>query len=375
MGNGLSSETHTKENSSLEDGPLDASSESSSFYFKAPDLSDIPDSILHTATVEALISQNEDLMAHIKVHIRRDILLEQEILTLQKRIHQHNQSQQNQEDRSLIWKEKDRAWKEKLHKLEVSLKNHHTQSELTEVRYAELYEAFQQKQKQLSEEKKTLRQEVEKKKAEVEIKKIELSEQNKKLQRNITSLTEHITNQKKKYERDQNELTSIYEKERTQLSGTVKQLTSDTKYLRERVDQLEPLVEEKVLLNNQIILAERGKSEITKQLNVETKKLQEQVAFYRKEAKIQALELNALREKNSDYEKRFHEMRDDQGKNLSQIESLQLLWKEKHGEIEKLQEKNKSLNNINSHLSKNLSDLRKESESSSKSPSKSPSKS
>jgi chromosome segregation ATPase len=45
-----------------------------------PDLTGLPPQILHSGTVETLIGQNDDLMARLKFNIRRNAMLEQQIL-------------------------------------------------------------------------------------------------------------------------------------------------------------------------------------------------------------------------------------------------------------------------------------------------------
>ena len=49
-----------------------------------PDFSSLPPSILHSGTVETLIAINDDLMARLKINIRRNSVLEGQILELEK---------------------------------------------------------------------------------------------------------------------------------------------------------------------------------------------------------------------------------------------------------------------------------------------------
>ena len=353
MENGLSPETQK-----LAQNSVDITED---FHLKAPDLSHIPENILHTATVEALISQNEDLMARLKVHIRRDVLLEQEILSLRKKVDQSLQIEKNKKDLHLIWEEKDKAWKEKYQNLEQELKKTHAHQELTEVRYAELYETFQQKQKDFSEEKKALRHEVEKKKAEVEMKKIETSETHKRLKRNVTDLTEYINEQKKRFDQELVELISLHEKERKEFKKEIEQLSQENKSLNTRVHQLEPLIEDKALLNNELIIARRGKSEVEGKLKAEMKELQEKVSFYRTQTKTQALEIKETLRLKEDISQELIEYKENLEKQSVQNENLNLLWREKQKQVEDLQEQNTALGKINEGLSQELSNLRQNS--------------
>lgn len=353
MENGLSPETQKLAQNSVEI--------TEDLHLKAPDLSQIPENILHTATVEALISQNEDLMARLKVHIRRDVLLEQEILSLRKRNEQHHQIEKNKEDLHLIWEEKDRAWKEKHQGLEQEIKKAQAHQELTEVRYAELYDTFQHKQRDFSDQKKALRHEVEKKKAEVEMKRIETSETHKKLKRNITELTEYIKEQKERFEQEQIDLISIHEKERKQLKQEIEQLSQGNKNLTTQLHQLEPLVEDKALLNNELVIARRGKSEIENKLKTEMKDLQEKISFYRTQTKTQAIELKEVRKLKDGVTQELNDHKNNLEKQFVQNENLNLLWREKQKLVEDLQEQNTALGKINEDLSQELSRLRQNS--------------
>src|SRR4051812_21731739 len=53
-----------------------------------PNLSQLPSEVLHSGTVETLIAHNEDLIARLKVNLRRNALLEQQILGLEKQINE-----------------------------------------------------------------------------------------------------------------------------------------------------------------------------------------------------------------------------------------------------------------------------------------------
>ncbi|MGZ5279583.1 MAG: hypothetical protein ACXWC9_06560, partial [Pseudobdellovibrionaceae bacterium] len=82
------------------------------------DFKHIPRDVRKSGTVEALISQNEDLSARLNVNIRRMTSLEDENRALQQDIKDLNLSYTSVTDQNLVWKEKERLWKEKHKALE-----------------------------------------------------------------------------------------------------------------------------------------------------------------------------------------------------------------------------------------------------------------
>lgn len=109
-----------------------------------PKLENIPTEILHSATVEMLIQQNEDLSSRLKVNLRRNSQLEQRIIDYDKQISDLNRQRDNVLAQIDIVKEKEKIWS---NQKENQLKQHESlqkESELLELRYNELYSSTQQ---------------------------------------------------------------------------------------------------------------------------------------------------------------------------------------------------------------------------------------
>jgi hypothetical protein len=79
-----------------------------------PDLSNLPSHILHSGTVETLIGQNDDLMARLKVNIRRNSLFEQKILELENSNIEMTRANSSLLSQIQIYEEKDLIVREKL---------------------------------------------------------------------------------------------------------------------------------------------------------------------------------------------------------------------------------------------------------------------
>ena len=72
-----------------------------------PDLSKLPLSVIHSATVETLISQTEDLSARLKVQIRRNAVLERRALELEEQAKIQDKKIHGLEQQNEVLNEKD----------------------------------------------------------------------------------------------------------------------------------------------------------------------------------------------------------------------------------------------------------------------------
>ena len=72
-----------------------------------PSLDKLPLDVVHSATVEMLLQQNEDLSARLKVNIRRNSTQEQDILKLRREIHLLDQKIESLKAQNEIVKEKE----------------------------------------------------------------------------------------------------------------------------------------------------------------------------------------------------------------------------------------------------------------------------
>ena len=114
-----------------------------------PSLENLPLDVLHSATVEMLIQQNDDLSSRLKVNIRRNSQQEQKILEIKNELNQMERINESLRAQNEIVKEKENIWmrqkEEQARKLETSSK----EMDLMELRYNELYTTTKQKQKEL----------------------------------------------------------------------------------------------------------------------------------------------------------------------------------------------------------------------------------
>ena len=117
-----------------------------------PALENLPIDVLHSATVEMLIQQNDDLASRLKVNIRRNSVQEQEILNLQRQLKELQRASDNLKSQNEIIKEKEDLWQKQRQSKERQLKANEEEIKLLELRYNELYSATQHKKKELYQE-------------------------------------------------------------------------------------------------------------------------------------------------------------------------------------------------------------------------------
>ena len=75
-----------------------------------PSLDSLPFDVLHSATVEMLIQQNDDLTSRLKINIRRNSQLEQKMLDLEQKIKEVSHFRENLELQMGVILEKEKKW-------------------------------------------------------------------------------------------------------------------------------------------------------------------------------------------------------------------------------------------------------------------------
>lgn len=357
-----------------------------------PDLSKIPLAVIHSATVETLISQTEDLSARLKVQIRRNAVMERRALELEESTRTQEKQLSTLRQQHELLSEKDSGHLEKIRSLEEKISEQKSEIELLEVRYAEQSQVHRkdmtdnttrvaQLEQQVSDlsrllplEKENfkladdnaffktkveeLAQHLQTKESEVrslhQSNETEISALRQANEAEVQSLKEHII----KMETIINEQSHDMAQLRNQLDDTTKELRKQmeayTLELRKQTDINTKVVEEKSELENLVILKEREKehqiSTVASDLMTMRQELKNtQVAFRTVQSEKAQLEtqlksteetINGLSRDNTDLEK--------------QIQNLQALWYKLQSEFEKERTKTTALTKLNRELSVEL---------------------
>lgn len=315
-----------------------------------------------SATVQALMAQNEDLMARLKVTLQRLTKEEDQVQALSKELNSLKQNHSTTSDLMLIWKEKERVWKERNEKLEKTCatfqekltKNLNSESRLKK------YEKFHEKLK--SQVKPYIRQ---------------LKEYAQSLQNEITSLNQELRNKDGKVailtqdlqiartlklsaeenaQTQLNQLVDTFEKERSFLLLELKSLKEQNQMMTKKEKLLAKAEERVDELENQIIALRRHQEEQGLSYRTEIQTIRDDHRAIKQtmlqkdlECATQAEKIAQLSTENSRLAGKIQEAED-------QVSSTRYLWKNKSDELEQLQLAMQSLERLNRELSQKLSE-------------------
>ena len=370
-----------------------------------PSMDQLPLDILHSATVEMLIQQNDDLSSRLKVNIRRNSQQEQKILELKQELINFERRNENLQAQNQIVKEKEHIWtrqkEEQNRKVEATTK----EMDLLQLRYNELYTTSKQRQKELYSqvsEKNNIISALEKKiltfhrirsRAKDRLRTFLLQtaqsihhkqnasakvlQQNQMLKYQFEKLSNEVTQQESNFRENLEEIKTLSEKKITELTERISQLNetikvSDTKFIdlkKETDDLLTQLREEQKgraristlskevgELKNESLTSKRKYIDIIKQLEQTRSFDLEKINQLKSTNKDTLKQLNEQTSSLKMCEEKLIELSQDNKDLSSQLESLQNLWIEAQNKLEKEQLKRSTLEKINKELSRDKSE-------------------
>ncbi len=308
---------------------------------KSLDISDIPPAALRSATIETLISQNEDLMARLSVALRKTNDLEQKVADLEEERKSLRSRFETLKDQFLVLKEKDRSATQRVleqHDENINLKH---QAHKLEHLYKDLYQQAEGLKNRVA----------------------RLERYRARLKKALPPIHARA----KAANRLEREIVTI----KTDLS--IKHMQSINGYeaklneARAEIENLKPkalerdkIYEELMQVQNDAIFNERQFEQIRRELTESVEQLQSENASLRTEIK----ELLVDREsKIQELTRLNNEVPHLQSRNqalVEQVESLQALWNHKEQEYQQLAQKNQALQKLNQSLSVSMNQQRKE---------------
>lgn len=321
--------------------------------------------VTRSSTVEALISQNEDLMARLKVSMRKLNLLEEENSEITKQNEGLSQNLSILNDQMLVWKEKENFWKTKndqvLRELDV-FKARFPDLVRMEQRLERLTR-YQEKVKthikpyvqDLKTYAQGLHEQIQGLTMELEQRETDIAE----LKRNLIGEKEKTEKNIAYYEKLQNQLVHEFENERALMTSEIASLRELNVALEEKAQLLDRALMRQDELENTVIALRRSKEEMIENHSQE-------LADLRHQNSENLLLAQRLRIENDDQGQKL-ELAHEQIEKLSaakndldaQMESMRFMWSQKSEENEKLKLAMASLEKINLELSQKLSDSRK----------------
>lgn len=324
-----------------------------------PDLSKIPLSVIHSATVETLISQTEDLSARLKVQIRRNAVLERRAFELEENFKNQEKQLSSLQQQHEVLSEKDSSHLDKIKTLEEKVADQKQEITLLEVRYSEQSQLHNQENKQQQSTLAKLEQQVQdlSRLLPLEKENFRLSDENNFYKTKIDELCKHLQikeNEGAKLKEHIQKLEARIQEGTAQIDSLSKQIETDRLAIEERQTINNQIMDEKAELENLVILKEREKSHALNNISNELMNSRQelkniQVAFrtlqnekIHLEQQLQSSEetINGLSKDNADLEK--------------QMQNLQSLWYKLQAEFEKERTKTTALTKLNRELSVEL---------------------
>lgn len=337
------------------------------------DFSKVPQAVIKSSVVDALMSQNDDLMSRLGVALRRVALLEEKLSDAKTESEQFKAQTENLKDQILVLREKSRTLFERKERNASEFENLKEQIQLLEIRYSELYTQSQTKEAQLvqehaleSRELKRLRRYRQRvARAAQSLKKsayqkweaeMRLSQSEKTIDSLRVSLNEsaqYIQSLTQEHKTTVQTLVSQYESQ-------VKELTAMNSNLGEKAGRVDALSEQQIRLENQVVLLERREQEEKIRTAAEISDLQKALTRYRNEAKELALELENSQSALTETQASCQHLTDGKKALEEQVENLQILWKNQQLQIEKEKEKVAALQKLNQELSIAINQYRRD---------------
>ncbi len=341
-----------------------------------PNLSSLPAHILHSGTVETLIGQNEDLMARLKVNIRRNSILEQQIME-QDRLHarlKHEHASlvaqyQILEEKSAMIREKSLSFDLQTEELREMIALMQARVDSAEERSQELRAGLIFEKTYRRRIRSWVRPYIDEMKAELvesHTRATFLDRQLSTREAVIGDLRDRLeTSEKLKQKQtvannyDQAILIENYESRVKQAETEMSKARAESLLFREKASRLDDAVSSQANAENKIVSLERKNRDMERTLTEELKSIQSQLGEFRVEAKELAAEVMTAASERDRAKTSEVEAIGELQRARDQFESLQAVWVEAQKKFEASRLQQDALNKLNQELSRQLKIERK----------------
>ncbi len=342
-------------------------------------LKNVPSDILKSGTIDALISQNEDLMARIKVGLRRLSLVENENAKSLEEVRKLQAKNSSLTDQMLVLREKDDLWKQKNQSFENEVLKVKERAKLLEMDYAfvkaensDLKKALGRHLKYRRSIKSGVRPWLRSLKREItqlwqqnhqlESKTLQKEALIKSLRDQILEISKNIKIQTKSYEVNQ---ATLLEQIESQKAENLK-LQSDFILLTEALSHEQKVAElmqnQNSDLQNRIITLERNLSDQEEQRTQEIQNLKKENQSFQSEIGYLKADLEAALHGKDEANLKCDREKSENNVMTTQLDHMRQMWEQKNQDNEKLKLKMVSLERINAELSLQLKEQRKKAE-------------
>lgn len=330
-----------------------------------PNLSQLPAHILHSGTVETLLGQNEDLMARLKVNIRRNSILEQQIMEQDRQTAELKGAHASLLAQFQVLQEKDEMLREKSQTFDIRTEELKNQLELMQIRVeaaeersAELRAGIQFERTYRRRIRAWVRPFIDGLKSQLADAHTKIAFLDRQLgtreavigdlRERMESTISHMQTLQVTHNRNQTQLVEGYEARLTKAESDAAKAMAESSLLREKASRLDEAVSARAIAENRIVALERAKEEI-----------EAQVKTFRQEAKAVAAESTTAHESAARLRKEADDAKLELTRVQDQLESMQAVWAEAQKKLEASQLQQDSLNKLNQELSRQLRSERK----------------
>lgn len=336
-----------------------------------PNLSSLPAHILHSGTVETLIGQNEDLMARLKVNIRRNSILEQQIME-QDRLHARLKNEhatlvaqyQVLDEKSSMLREKAQRFDQITEELRDENMVMQARVDGAEERSAELRAGLRFEEAYRRRVRNWVRPYIDALKSRLTDSRARIQFLDRQLatreavigdlRARLETSTKLVQDTTVTANRDQAMLVATYEERLQANEADALKARQESALLRDKASRLDDAISRATRAENTIVTLERKNQDLEATLGGELKTIQDQLGDFRREAKALAAEVmtaNDERERATAAEK---EAVAELARARDQFESLQAVWAEAQKKFEASRLQQDALNKLNQELSRQL---------------------
>lgn len=350
--------TSLLENYRFEDGPL-------------PQESYVSKDLMKSATIENLISQNEDLMSRLKVALRRLATLEDLNQDLQAQNFQQKNQILNYSDQVQVLKEKDQAWKSKVDELEAEkerLSSDLADFDSTKVeleRFKKYHDKIRLQVKPYIQSLKVARdeavQQLEQVRRQIQMRDSQLQD----VRHQMQEVLRQSKNQIDEVYRQKQDVVSHMEQEIQRLLEDRSHLEKGSIELQSRMQSMTKALEQKAELENRVIELERLRDDQKVRFENEILRLQARAnELLAAQTRLEIENQDLKRHVQDDYEAKM-KTEQEITQLRRQMESLRFMWNQKNDEVQRYQKSLEALERLNLSLSEKIEELRTQSLSSS----------
>ncbi len=320
------------------------------------------------SSIDTLIEQNEETNTKLKVSLRKQARLEQEVIAVKTEIQNLIEYNKSLKDESYVLKENEAHWKmqisnaentilinsEKVHVLESQ--NQKYKSEV--LRYQKYHEKIKNQVKPYLQQLKEYSTSLEGKIESLDQRLMNKEAQLRDVRNQMLELTKNTKLQIEASEKQYFESTELYESQINKLNETIASLKNEAEALVLKNFKLQRSFDQQAELENQLIEVTRARETLKTQLENEVLKIQEKNnELFRENRKLQ-IEHDDLKQRVLSDTENIKQLEKTKYDLEHQLESLRYIWNAKNNENESLKISLQALEKLNLDLSLKVQELR-----------------